>query len=553
MTITKVVLMPALLLATMSVSHASAENSYNDIIYPWYSAKTNCGAASGAVGNDSVYVLGDSLTVGMRDAGQLNQKLTAKGWSVAGIQATSGDQLSDAFPKMQNDINGFKASNKQVGTFVIALGTNKDGIPLFNQLLTQTVGAIKTFNPSAKIFWMNAYTKAANYDDINGAIAAQAPSLGYSIIDWKTEATTKPASYQFAGDGIHHTGAGYLAKADYLVNNIGTPVAGVSATPTAGGTATKTVGEFVDKYGQLAFNTGKKYGIPYEAILSQAIIESGYGKSKLTVDANNFFGIKAGSSWTGPVWTGATREETSGGSSYTISAAFRSYASPQAGFDGYGEFIRGNKRYSTALNFPGDPYRYIQEIKNAGYATDGQYVATNSRMVAQVTQYIQSKNLFTPSSQVVPDAAPPAPGSSSSSDSSASPTANCSTSNTSPSGAGQTAVPTGSNKEIGKQMADQRGWSGAEWTCLEKLWDRESSWKETSKNPKSSAYGIPQALLKTHQANIDANYKGYYEGSVSNPSGGKPDIQIKWGLDYIKTAYQTPCRAWSHSEARGWY
>jgi hypothetical protein len=32
-----------------------------------------------------------------------------------------------------------------------------------------------------------------------------------------------------------------------------------------------------------------------------------------------------------------------------------------------------------------------------------------------------------------------------------------------------------------------------------------------------------------------------------------PTTQIKWGLGYIKSVYGTPCGAWSHEEADGWY
>ena len=495
-------------------------------------------------GGGSIYVVGDSLTVGMRDSGQLEQKLTTKGWTVNGIQATSGDQLSDAIPKIQTDINSLKSSNKQTDTFLIALGTNKDAG--FAEKINQAVTMIKTYSPTAKIFWVNAYTKAANYDDINSAISSQATTLGYSIIDWKTEATTNPTKYPFAGDNIHHTGEGYSAKADFIVNSLGTPIT-TQAGQTGPATATKNLEEFIDTYGQIAFNVGKQYGIPYEAILAQAALESNYGGSKLTTEANNFFGIKAGTGWNGPVWTGNTQEETSNGGSYQITDSFRVYASPEEGFRGYGDFIRSNSRYRNALNYPGDPYRYIVEIKNAGYATDNEYIQSNWQLITQVEQYIKTKGTFPPSSQVTPDVAPPGPVDTSSPGQSQQSSGGC------PPTSSTTPVAGGSNKEMGQSMAAERGWTGEEWVCLEKLWDRESGWKETADNPKSTAYGIPQALLGDHKENIDKNYPGYYEGTVQKPTGGKPDVQIKWGLDYISGRYTTPCRAWSHSEGTGWY
>ena len=29
--------------------------------------------------------------------------------------------------------------------------------------------------------------------------------------------------------------------------------------------------------------------------------------------------------------------------------------------------------------------------------------------------------------------------------------------------------------------------------------------------------------------------------------------QIRWGLNYIQAIYGSPCAAWSHEEATGWY
>ncbi|MBO3752270.1 lytic transglycosylase domain-containing protein [Streptosporangiaceae bacterium NEAU-GS5] len=98
----------------------------------------------------------------------------------------------------------------------------------------------------------------------------------------------------------------------------------------------------------------------------------------------------------------------------------------------------------------------------------------------------------------------------------------------------------GSNKAIGKQMAEDRGW-GDEWGCLEKLWDRESHWNERAMNRYSGAYGIPQALPGHKMSSAGADWQ-------TNPA-----TQIKWGLGYIAGRYKSPCGAWGHSQSTGWY
>ncbi|WP_433350711.1 lytic transglycosylase domain-containing protein [Microtetraspora malaysiensis] len=99
----------------------------------------------------------------------------------------------------------------------------------------------------------------------------------------------------------------------------------------------------------------------------------------------------------------------------------------------------------------------------------------------------------------------------------------------------------GSNKALGRQMAAARGWGDSEWGCLERLWDRESHWNERAMNRYSGAYGIPQSLPGSKMASAGGDWQ-------TNAA-----TQIKWGLGYIAGRYKTPCGAWGHSQATGWY
>ena len=89
---------------------------------------------------------------------------------------------------------------------------------------------------------------------------------------------------------------------------------------------------------------------------------------------------------------------------------------------------------------------------------------------------------------------------------------------------------------LGKQMAAQYGWTGAEWTALNNVAMRESGWNPNAQNPTSSAYGIAQ--------NINGR-AGYPDPS---PAG-----QIAWMLAYIKSRYGDPIGAWNHEMSAGWY
>ncbi|MCA2218640.1 lytic transglycosylase domain-containing protein [Jidongwangia harbinensis] len=97
------------------------------------------------------------------------------------------------------------------------------------------------------------------------------------------------------------------------------------------------------------------------------------------------------------------------------------------------------------------------------------------------------------------------------------------------------------NRETGCSLMIQAGFDIEQFSCLNKLWERESGWNHKAENPSSGAYGIPQALPGDKMASEGSDWR-------TNPA-----TQIKWGLGYIKGRYDTPCGAWGHSEDVGWY
>ncbi|MEU8226375.1 hypothetical protein [Kribbella sp. NPDC048915] len=99
----------------------------------------------------------------------------------------------------------------------------------------------------------------------------------------------------------------------------------------------------------------------------------------------------------------------------------------------------------------------------------------------------------------------------------------------------------GTPKEVARKLLPDHGWSESQFGCLEKLWNKESRWRVDADNPTSSAYGIPQALPGKRMAAYGKDWRT------------NPITQIKWGLDYIEATYGSPCKAWNHSQAKGWY
>lgn len=172
----------------------------------------------------------------------------------------------------------------------------------------------------------------------------------------------------------------------------------VSGEPGSG-TPTNSTREFVRKYIKGAVEVNKKYGVPYEAMMGQAILESGHGGSSLTSVHNNFFGIKADSSWRGASVTMPTTEVYNG-KTVIVMADFRSYPTIEAGWTDHGLFINENERYKKALDHPGNPRLYIEEVAKAGYATDPNYASKVTALIGEIETIVKEENLAPPSSQI---------------------------------------------------------------------------------------------------------------------------------------------------------
>lgn len=97
------------------------------------------------------------------------------------------------------------------------------------------------------------------------------------------------------------------------------------------------------------------------------------------------------------------------------------------------------------------------------------------------------------------------------------------------------------NKLIAMTMLASYDWpADRQFPCLTRLWERESGWNHRSANA-AGAYGIPQALPGSKMRSAGADWRT------------NPETQIRWGLRYIKARYGSPCHAWAHSMATGWY
>jgi flagellum-specific peptidoglycan hydrolase FlgJ len=131
--------------------------------------------------------------------------------------------------------------------------------------------------------------------------------------------------------------------------------------------------EFIKKYGAYIHKVTAKTGILPGTLVAQAFLESSgndkVGGSKLSREANNFFGIKCGPAWKGAKYNIKTKEYK-GNTPYYVTACFRKYKSVEDSIKDYVNFLQVNQRYANAGVFKAKTVKEQAEaLKRAGYAT----------------------------------------------------------------------------------------------------------------------------------------------------------------------------------------
>ncbi|HEU5043835.1 MAG TPA: lytic transglycosylase domain-containing protein [Nocardioidaceae bacterium] len=96
-------------------------------------------------------------------------------------------------------------------------------------------------------------------------------------------------------------------------------------------------------------------------------------------------------------------------------------------------------------------------------------------------------------------------------------------------------------RTIARALLPQYGFDESQFSCLDALYNSESGWDVHADNPTSSAYGIPQALPGSKMASAGPNW------------ANDAETQIRWGLEYIRSSYGTPCSAWAFKQGHNFY
>ncbi|MFZ4798693.1 MAG: LysM peptidoglycan-binding domain-containing protein [Bacteroidia bacterium] len=126
-----------------------------------------------------------------------------------------------------------------------------------------------------------------------------------------------------------------------------------------------TVEQYIEKYSALAVEEMYRSHIPASITLAQGILESGNGNSRLATKANNHFGIKCKTTWTG---------QTLYEDDDAPQECFRKYDAAIDSYRDHSDFLMNNKRYAFLFDLDSKDYKaWAFGLKKAGYATNPQY------------------------------------------------------------------------------------------------------------------------------------------------------------------------------------
>ena len=201
---------------------------------------------------------------------------------------------------------------------------------------------------------------------------------------------------------VHLSQGRGMGLADMLVRQLSgipqgaNPDAVGAAKPTSGSDTSKGAGpepiassktDFIRQMMPHAEKAARELGVDPHALLAQAALETGWGKSVPCNAAGecsfNLFGMKAGKSWSGATTNIPTLEFEDGVAVRKVDR-FRSYASAADSFSDYARLIRDNPRYGNALNAGADLAGFAAALQEGGYATDPDYAQKIAAVAREV-------------------------------------------------------------------------------------------------------------------------------------------------------------------------
>lgn len=259
----------------------------------------------------------------------------------------------------------------------------------------------RTFDvPFGKVF----YRVRKTWADASSQIGA------YTILDKAKECVDQHPGYKAFDEA---------GKQIYPATVSATTSATTSSTPAVSVKPQTDQEKFIATVGPLAKADMAKSGILASVTLAQAILESGWGKSELALNAKNLFGMKcslSGNTWAGSTWDGKSAYNISTGEYYsgtyaTVRRDFRRYNSWAESVADHSAYLlgamNGSKLRYNGLKGQKDYRKAAQIIKDGGYATSPTYTTNLCTLIEKYNLTLYDSG-SAPSAQPAPAPAPAA-------------------------------------------------------------------------------------------------------------------------------------------------
>ena len=150
--------------------------------------------------------------------------------------------------------------------------------------------------------------------------------------------------------------------------------------------------DFVTALEKSAKFVEEKLNIPFEVVIAQAALETGWGKKIIQTDqgksSHNLFNIKADARWSGEKTHKETLEYQQG-AMVKKREPFRVYQSLSESVNDYIHFLSSNDRYQSALKQADNVEHFLHNLQSAGYATDPNYANKIKGALRTVTSLIK--------------------------------------------------------------------------------------------------------------------------------------------------------------------
>jgi len=141
--------------------------------------------------------------------------------------------------------------------------------------------------------------------------------------------------------------------------------------------------DYIEDHKEMAIIEMYRTGVPASITIAQALHETNYGKSPLAVKANNHFGIKCKTYWSGLTYY--HKDDDLNDQGKLIDSCFRAYGSVHDSYIDHSNFLKHTAHYQHLFNLGSKDYEsWAKGLKSSGYATDPHYA---DKLIRYIVKY----------------------------------------------------------------------------------------------------------------------------------------------------------------------